>query len=741
MSISPYTDHPTPPDEMPLRYYLDVVRRRKAAFLLTFVLVAALGIAATLLMPSLYRVSTKLLAPARPAASLGPIDPTDPLAELLVPTQPVGAEAQRDQLLAPSFLEQAMTEVGVDVRTPGPKPSVKVTAPEETGVITIAVESEDANVALRLARTLAGRHLARLHDHQMEGLQRAIRYVVREKRKAARELEAAEARLGGFLRSHPAEEAAARRTADAARRVELQARVTEARGRSDSAAAELKELRRRLEREPRDVLVERMEENPVRRQISTRLQELQVSRVGLLRDYVPTSHAVQDVDRQIEDYTRQYEAEPTALAVRAYVPNPRREQLERQVAEAEAAALRNREEHRVAVAARQRWERQNGSLPDPAVWSVQRDALTEQRNQARERFSMLEDRQSRLEMRRSAQALTTRIIDPGAIPTLPSWPPRAACLVLAVVGALLLGLGAAFLQEHLDDRVRSASDLGAHELSLLGLLPGGRAGAGGLVVTDPEMTSVAEAYRGIRAGIGFAAGEVPLRRLLVAGVSRDHRGRIALNLAATAALEGRRVILVDANLREPGLHSLLDLHHAPGLTEVLEGKLPLAEVLQRTGVDNLWLLSSGWAPAHPARLLGSEALERLLTELEERADEVVVNVPGCLRSTDAQVLAGRMDGVLLVVEAGENRRGEIRQAVDLLCRAHARLLGLVLDGAAAGWTGAYYPPGGSRPSSGVVRYSGNGGGGSRSGPRAACDAGSATRTGAPGDGNPPDGPW
>lgn len=201
-----------------------------------------------------------------------------------------------------------------------------------------------------------------------------------------------------------------------------------------------------------------------------------------------------------------------------------------------------------------------------------------------------------------------------------------------------------------------------------------------ITITDPR-SAVAEAYRRLRTNLEFTSLDTPLRTLLVTSAGPDEGKSTTLaNLAVSIAQAGRRVILVDSDLRHPHLHDIFGLDNQKGLTTALSqlgGDLPL----QESSVNGLRVLTAGPLPDVPADLIASPAMETLIAALSEQADIVLFNAPPVVTVTDAAVLASKVDGVLLLVNAGRTRREYAQQAKAMLERVHARLLGAVLTNA------------------------------------------------------------
>jgi non-specific protein-tyrosine kinase len=201
-----------------------------------------------------------------------------------------------------------------------------------------------------------------------------------------------------------------------------------------------------------------------------------------------------------------------------------------------------------------------------------------------------------------------------------------------------------------------------------------------VTITDPR-SPVSEAYRSLRTNLSFYSLDKPLRSLVVTSPSASEGKSTALaNLAVTMAQSGRRTILVDCDLRRPSQHELFGLAGSPGLTNLMLGEVSETP-LQKTSVDNLWLLAAGPTPPNPADLLGAARIDEIIAGLKERADIVLFDAPPVVAVTDAAILGGKVDGVLLVIEAGTTRRDLSERAKELLEQAKVRVVGVALTNA------------------------------------------------------------
>jgi protein-tyrosine kinase len=201
-----------------------------------------------------------------------------------------------------------------------------------------------------------------------------------------------------------------------------------------------------------------------------------------------------------------------------------------------------------------------------------------------------------------------------------------------------------------------------------------------LITIAESRSPISEAYRTLRTNLDFAGLDRALKTLVVtsAGVSEGKSTTLA-NLAIVSAQAGRRVILVDADLRRPTLHTVFGLANDTGLTTMMMDDAALAAPpLIKTAVEGLSILTSGPLPPNPAEVMGSRRMEEIIAALTERADQVLFDTPPVVAVTDAAVLATKVDGVVLVVSAGHTRRDHARTAIQRLQQINARIVGAVL---------------------------------------------------------------
>lgn len=199
------------------------------------------------------------------------------------------------------------------------------------------------------------------------------------------------------------------------------------------------------------------------------------------------------------------------------------------------------------------------------------------------------------------------------------------------------------------------------------------------IIDHKNGSPVAEAYRAFRTNILYSKIDGELKTIVFTSSGPgEGKSFVAANIAVTLAQSGKKVIVVDADLRKPSQHLIFQGGHF-GLTNALHGEKPVNEVIQKTKLKNLWLVSSGPLPPNPSELLGSLKMKEFIEKLKKRADYVIFDTPPVIPVTDACVLAPLADGVVLVLGAGMVRPEMAEKAKTLIQNVQGMVLGVVIN--------------------------------------------------------------
>lgn len=278
------------------------------------------------------------------------------------------------------------------------------------------------------------------------------------------------------------------------------------------------------------------------------------------------------------------------------------------------------------------------------------------------------------------------VITPAEVPSEPVAPTPVRTTLLAALVGLVIGLGAAFAVDHLDDSISDAADLArVTDLPLLSVVPVERLpDARPISWSAPGDPSV-EAYRGLRTNLQFLALDRTIRTIqVVSALPGEGKTTTAANLAVVLAQAGHWVLLVDADLRRPRLHEVFALGSSPGLTDVLLGENPENSCRDAgvEGAPTLRVCTAGSPPPNPSELLATARTREVFGDFASRYDFVVVDSAPVLPVADSVALAASADAVLVVVQANSTADDKVGEAIERLARVGAPTVGVVLNRAA-----------------------------------------------------------
>jgi succinoglycan biosynthesis transport protein ExoP len=298
------------------------------------------------------------------------------------------------------------------------------------------------------------------------------------------------------------------------------------------------------------------------------------------------------------------------------------------------------------------------------------------------------------------------IVDPALVPTSPSRPQKARNILLAFLVGLVGGVGLAIFREYLDNTVKSPDDVealsGLPSLAVVPTLPGlngHHSRLSRLTRDTAEQTAegprvellsymqpksqISEAFRALRTSLLLSQADHPPQVILVtSALPREGKTTAAVNLAVTLAQLGDRTLLMDSDMRKPGIRRALNMTMGKdlGLSSYLAGVCSLDEAtIPHPAIPNLSALTTGPVPPSPADLLSSLRMREGIAELRRRFKFIVIDSPPIMAATDAVILSAQTDGVLMVVRSGETPKEAFTRARDLLAAVKCRLLGVVLN--------------------------------------------------------------
>ena len=317
----------------------------------------------------------------------------------------------------------------------------------------------------------------------------------------------------------------------------------------------------------------------------------------------------------------------------------------------------------------------------------------------RELAIALATRISRTDLGKERGGLRTKIVSQPKVAKAPVTPRLLVVALFALATGLGTGLAMIYMLDYFDDRFRSPEELqvqaGLPVLAIVGELPHDSESAGleSVRTFEEPNGSESEAFRTLRTALAFS-GEPTTRLVVTSTEPGDGKTTVLANLAVAFAQSGKRTLLIDADMRRPGLTSLMDLKGQQGLSTILRSELPLnsttAGNVFTTQLDTLDVIPSGPRPVNPAELLHGTRFSELLAWAESVYDQILIDAPPALAVADAAIISRQVDGALLVVRPDKNRRRMVVRATESLGSVGANVMGAVINHVTAETGEDYY---------------------------------------------------
>jgi succinoglycan biosynthesis transport protein ExoP len=394
----------------------------------------------------------------------------------------------------------------------------------------------------------------------------------------------------------------------------------------------------------------------------TQLAELQRQKAQLAERYGDKHPEIQKVNAQLADEQRQLEAETTKALQTV------KNEYERSLLEERTLAA-NLEEAKRDV--------QNlGRL------SVGYNVLEREAKSNRAVYEALLQRENELRVASNSRANNVRIVEKAEIPKGPITPTSRRTWLLSLAVGLVASVAVAYGLDYMNDTIKTPEDVTRIlKMPFLGLIPSVRGDKHPVLASSHAPHEFGEAFRSLRTAIITRyPGEAAKTMVVSSAQPLEGKTTTACNIAMALAYGGARVLLIDADMRRPGLHRPLRLTNERGLSQILTGQARVRDVIQRTVDPNLLAITAGRTPPNPSELLASERMKTLLTNLAHGPfDWIVIDTPPVLAVTDAVILAPAVSGVTFVVGAEMTRRRLAERALETLLASHPRMVGVVLN--------------------------------------------------------------
>ena len=425
-------------------------------------------------------------------------------------------------------------------------------------------------------------------------------------------------------------------------------------------------------------------------QASLQMLQLVLEEQKLLKDYSDDHPEVKSVRKSMVKVKQFFEARgvvvPELLPRGSQGPKANFAEIYMRVLKQQLQEIEHKD-----VELRQIYDADSKSVKDIVKYMVEDQARSEELERLKTQWNAIVNNVSQLDMTRDNKGYTMKLL----APVREEWSLKRYLKIVGSATVFVLGLcvGIVFLREWRDTTVKSAEDVRKlmSGVPVLGTVPQfdvSRTAFNPEIPLQPSLcyfhrpgSAEAESYRGVRTAL-FVGLDTSKQKVIQVSSPEpgDGKSTFISNLAIALAQSGKRVLLLDADLRRPTIHRLFSARQEIGTAEVLAGEIQLANALQESVVQNLWLLSAGMSPPNPAETLASERFDQLIATARAEFDFVLVDTPPMLVVSDPCIVASRTDGLLLVVRMNKNSRVALRQTNQLIQQHQIRLLGAVVNG-------------------------------------------------------------
>jgi polysaccharide biosynthesis transport protein len=538
---------------------------------------------------------------------------------------------------------------------------VEVVPEKQTRLVEVFYTSSDPAFAALAATTLAEEYTQQNLDLRLETINKNLAWLGEEVVKQEQKVTEAEQAMAGYREQQNALSLEDRQNIVVARLNTLNDTVTRARTNRLQKEATYNQVKSVDPKSDAADSYPLIATNPGVMEAKTRLNDLQAEKARLSSRYLSGHPDLIKIDGQIES------ARASLVAQRARVIESARNEYQASVEEERSFSGQLESQKGAAMDL----DRKSG-----AYLVLQRQAETN-----RQVYQSLLQQQKELRVISNSRTNNVQVMDRAESPGAPFSPNARRDWFTAIIAGLLVALGLTFSLEYLDDTVKTPDDVtGRLRLPLLGLVPSAQ-GKRLPLLSDTVPHDFGEAFRSLRTSLVFtSSGEGP--RVIAVTSSQPLEGKTttACNLGMVLALGGARVLLVDGDMRRPGLHTVVGVKNEVGLSHLLVGQARVRDAVQKTSENNLFVISAGLMPPNPSELLSSERMNALLANLKTGPfDWVIIDTPPVLAVTDAVIVARGVAGVVFVIGSEMTRRVHAERAMETLTAGRPRSIGAVLN--------------------------------------------------------------
>ncbi len=665
--------------EMGYRDFMSLLGRRKWAVLGWVVVGLAVAAGVSVVMPKVYVSEARLLVPGKTVTTPAGSDLISQIVS--TPFDAYDVTTQIQILQSQDMLFQLYGAAGVSLpRTQDEadrKPKIDVIQLGDTNVISARISADNEATATTMAQQLPKIYADFVSNHTTEVVNSAVSFLNRRVKEETQTLDATRAQLADYQKQNNVSNSTLQMQVTAALYQSYDIAERDAEGAVDGAQAALARVQQDYENLPKTVMLPVTRSNVQEiEQAKVQLQVLQTQLQALSAQYFPQHPLVKAAQAQVDSQKAFIAGIKTEEKEYQEVRNPQLDQYQLRATEAKAT-LADAQQKLDAIREKKRAQEGRASqdadklkgLSDLEKNITDHETTLAQLNQTLESIKLKTN-----QLKAPVQNMTQASL---AQQTQPNWPVNLG--VGAALG-LFLGVLAAIMRDFSQDKVLSGSDaVRLADSHVLARIPRRLASAKPIMMTAGEALSF-EAYRILRTNILSGAGGQSLKSIVVtASTKGEGASTVAGNLAVALAQEGKKTVLVEANMRDPIQERFFELSPNGGLNQALSQGGDAASLALDSGVPNLKVLVAGGTAANATEALAGPGFETVMTSLKGAFDYIIIDAPAAFTTADAHEVGRRTDGVLMVVESGKPSKSQLAESIDMMRHAGGKLLGMVMN--------------------------------------------------------------
>ncbi len=674
---------PPPARELDMRRLWKTLLRRRGLFLAIWIGFALAVAIFTLVQPRSYMTQVKLIAgSANPSSAPQTVDAGTNLPilnALLAATGVQSSETYAELIQQVPVAQEVGRRVGIKIPPDKLLTHLQVRPVTNTAILSINVAWKDPATSAKIANAFAGVFVDRERELVAHQADSAISFLQKELPGAESRMRAAQEALSAYQVRTRIVDLPTQTLNNVNAAALLDAKQQTSQIEAAQARAQLATVNQELAQTPRTVEGNRtIAANPISGTLQTQIATLQVQLSAAQKQYTEDYPTVISLKSQLAEAKRELKAQPSNVTAGvSTIPNPVYQALTQQAATLQATIASSSAQARMLSSQVAQAQPGLDALP------VEAHRITELQRRVKSAQNVYDalERKNQDALISRTTALSSVAITQAADPNVYSVTPNILFnILLGIVVGLVLAVTAVFLAQFFDDRLRTEEDvrerLGLPVLAQIPMLTDGQAD------TEEWMRPLSvEAFYQLVASLRYSSSTPPRTIAFTSADQGDGKSTVALNSAISMGLMKARVLIIDADLRRPSIHSKLHLSNEPGLSDVLVGVAKFESAVRTTQHPGVSVMTCGRAAPNPVGLLQSAGFERLLARARDNYDFVIVDGPALRSIVDGVVLGIKAEGVVLVVSSQQSETRAVRGAIDKLRAVEGiKLLGVVLNG-------------------------------------------------------------